>query len=107
MSALSGLNIPASPPVTHSTLSIHLTASRVNSIMEPEQSHNRKSEDNESNRPENIEALARRVYDELRHFISVPAGMENQIYRYGIMSNKTVDDSGSTRMHGSRNYWRE
>ncbi|KAF2188653.1 hypothetical protein K469DRAFT_84555 [Zopfia rhizophila CBS 207.26] len=32
--------------------------------------------------------------------------MVNQIYRYGIMSKKTIDGSGTARMHGSRKYWR-
>jgi hypothetical protein len=54
-----------------------------------------------------ISNVARRVYDELRHFIIVPPGMINQIYRYGIMSKKTSDGNGKTRVHGPRNYYKE
>ena len=51
--------------------------------------------------------VARRVYDQMRTFVAVPASMMNQIYRNGILTKKTIDGSGSTRMVGSRNYWRE
>jgi hypothetical protein len=51
--------------------------------------------------------VQRQVYDELRHFVMVPPGMVNQIYRYGIMSKKTSDGHGKTRAHGPRNYYKE
>ena len=61
----------------------------------------------EASREAEIEEVARRVYDELRHFVVVPPSMTSRIYRYGFLPKKTVDGSGNTRMHGSRNYHKE
>ncbi|KAH8669050.1 heterokaryon incompatibility protein-domain-containing protein [Xylariales sp. PMI_506] len=52
--------------------------------------------------------IGRRIYDQMRHFISVPPSMVSQIYRNGLMpKKKSIDGSGTTRMHGSRKYWRD
>lgn len=51
--------------------------------------------------------LARLVYDQGRHFFAIPASMLDQVHRNGILPKKTADGSGSTQMHGSRNYYRE
>ena len=56
--------------------------------------------------PEMLE-LARRIYDEHRHYVPIAPGMVNQIYRNGLLTKKTIDGDGYIRMHGSENYYRE
>ena len=76
--------------------------------METEHTESQSSEEIQNEREKRLDAVARRVYDEMRHFIFVPEGMVNQVYRYGFLpSKKSIDGSGYTRMHGPRNYWRE
>ena len=51
--------------------------------------------------------LARQIYDEHRQYVPIAPGMSNQIYRNGLLSKKTLDGDGYTRMKGSKNYYRE
>jgi hypothetical protein len=51
--------------------------------------------------------LARRVYDELRMYVPIASGMENQIRRNGLLPKKTLDGDNFIRMTRTRNYYRE
>lgn len=51
--------------------------------------------------------LARQIYGKSRYYVHTAPGMLNQIYRNGLLPKKTLDGDGYTRMHGSKNYYRE
>ena len=51
--------------------------------------------------------IAQRVYDEHRYYIHIAPGMVNQVYRYGLLTKKTIDKDNYIRMKGSKNYYRE
>ncbi|KAL8687117.1 MAG: hypothetical protein Q9218_006622, partial [Villophora microphyllina] len=51
--------------------------------------------------------LARRIYDEHRHYVPIAPGMVNQVYRNGLIAKKTIDRDHYIRMQGSKNYYRE
>ncbi len=53
-----------------------------------------------------LREFARDVYDQMRHFVEVPHGLLNQVYRQGLIPKKAGKD-GYIRMRGSRRYHRE
>ena len=48
----------------------------------------------------------RDAYDQAHHFVEVPRGLLNQVYRQGLIPKKAGKD-GYIRMRGSRRYHRE
>lgn len=57
-------------------------------------------------REERILEFTRDVYDQMRHFVEVPHGLVNQIYRHGLIPKKAGKD-GYIRMKGPRRYHKE